>query len=128
MNNSQVATVVKNPPASAGDLRDLGLISGSWRYPGGEHGNPFQYSCLENPLDRGAWWATVHGVSKSKTGLKQLSTHTCTIVFEQVNYKIFFKELFQITFDLSKTRKPYAPVNRKNYLISSAITSKPSLY
>ena len=59
--------VVKNPPANAGDTRDRGSIPGSGRSPGGGHGNPFQYSCLENPMDRGAWQATVHGVTKSQT-------------------------------------------------------------
>ena len=54
---SQVVLVVKNPPANARDLRDAGLISGSGRTPGGGHGNPLQYSCLENPMDRVAWWA-----------------------------------------------------------------------
>ena len=54
--------MVKNPPANAGDIRDLGSIPGSGRSPGGEHGNPLQYSCLENPMDRGALQATVHGV------------------------------------------------------------------
>ena len=49
---------------------DLGLIPGLGRSPGGGHGNPFQYSCLENPMDRGAWWTTVHGVAKSQTRLK----------------------------------------------------------
>ena len=72
---SQVALVVKNPPANAGDLRDASLIPGWGRSPGGRHGNPLQYFCLENPMDRGAWWATVHGVTKSQTGLKQLSKH-----------------------------------------------------
>ena len=67
---------VKNLPANAGDLRDVGLIPGSGRSPEGGRGNPLQYSCLENSMDRGAWWATVHGVSKSQTPLKQLSTHT----------------------------------------------------
>ena len=62
---SQVALMVKNPPASAGDLRDAGSIPGSGRSPGEGHGNPLQYSCLENPMDRGAWWATGHGVAKS---------------------------------------------------------------
>ena len=57
--------MVKNPPANVGDLRDVGLIPGLGRSPGGENGNPFQYSCIENPLDRGAWWATVHGVTES---------------------------------------------------------------
>ena len=56
--------MVKNPPASAGDT---GLIPGSGRFPGGGHGNPLQYSCLENPKDRGAWKTTVHGVAKSQT-------------------------------------------------------------
>ena len=56
--------MVKNPPANARDARDMGSIPGSGRSPGGENGNPFQYSCLENPMDRGAWWATVHGVTR----------------------------------------------------------------
>ena len=56
---------MKNTPAVTGDTGDAGLIPGSGRYPGGGHGNPLQYSCLENPMDRGAWWATVHRVEKS---------------------------------------------------------------
>ena len=67
---SQVALVVKNLPANAGDLRDVGLISGSGRSPGGGHGDPLWYSCLENPMDRGAWQATLHGITKSWTQLK----------------------------------------------------------
>ena len=59
--------VVKNPPANAGDIRDTGLIPVSGRSPGGGNGNPLQYPCLENSMDRGAWWATVHGVAKSWT-------------------------------------------------------------
>ena len=59
--------MVKNPPA---------MIPGSGRYPGEGHGNPLQYSCLENPTDTGAWWATVHGVAKDQTRLKRLGTHT----------------------------------------------------
>ena len=54
---SQVALVMKNSPASAGNLRDVGSTLGSGRSPGGGHSNPLQYSCLENPMDRGAWWA-----------------------------------------------------------------------
>ena len=64
---SQVVLVVKNPTANAGDTRDSGSIPGSGRSPGGRHLNPIQYSCLENSMDRGAWWATVHGVTKSRT-------------------------------------------------------------
>ena len=59
--------IKKNPPASAGDVRDVGLIPGFGRSPGGGHGNPLQYACLENPMDRGSWQATVHGVAKSWT-------------------------------------------------------------
>ena len=58
--------MVKNPPASAGDVAS---IPGSGRYPGGENGSPLQYSCLRNPMDKGVWWATVHGVPKSWTRL-----------------------------------------------------------
>ena len=59
--------MVKNPSANAGDVRDVGSISGSERSPGGGHGDPLQYSCLENPMDRGAWQATVHRVAKNRT-------------------------------------------------------------
>ena len=62
--------MLKNPPANVGDLTDSGSIPGSGRYPGGGHGNPFQYFCLENPMDRGDWWATVHWIEKSQTQLK----------------------------------------------------------
>ena len=72
--------VVKNPPANAGDARDMGLIPGSGRSPGGGHGNPLKFSCLGNPMDRGVWWAAVHGVAKSWIPLKRLSTHACTAV------------------------------------------------
>jgi len=65
-----VALVVKNPPANAGDLRDASLIPGLGRSPGGGHGDPFQYSCLENPMDRGAWRAAVHRVARSQTQLR----------------------------------------------------------
>ena len=59
--------VVKNLPASAGDIRDAGSIPGLGRSPEGGHGNPLQHSCLENPMDRGAWWAAVHRVTNSRT-------------------------------------------------------------
>ena len=62
--SSQVALVVKNPPADAGDIRDVGSIPGLGRSPGGGSDNPLQYSCLENLIDREAWWATIHGSSE----------------------------------------------------------------
>ena len=78
---SQVALVVKNLPANAGNVRGAGLISWLGRSPGGGHGNPLQYSCRENPKDNGAWWAMVHWVTNSWTQLKQLSTHAHSILW-----------------------------------------------
>ena len=72
---SQVALVVKYPLANAGDVRDASSIPGSQRSPGGGQGNPLQYSCLENPVDRRAWRALVHRIAKSRT---RLSDFACT--------------------------------------------------
>ena len=69
-----MATVVKSLPANAGDIKDVGLIPELGGSPGGGHGNPLQYFCMENLMDRGAWQATVHGVANSQTQLKRLST------------------------------------------------------
>ena len=78
--------MIKNPPANAEDIRDLGLIPGSGRSPGGGHDNPLQYSCLENPTDREAWVATVHGVAESQTRLKQFSTQEqCRSLFSRIS-------------------------------------------
>ena len=78
-------SAVKKPPAKARDTRHAGLISGSRRYPGEGNSNPLQYSCLENPIDRGDWQATVHGVTKSQTRLKRLSRHN--------NYSLKIREV-----------------------------------
>ena len=100
--------MVKNLPASAGDIRDMGSIPGLGRSPGEGNGNPLQYSYLENPMDRGSWQATIHGVTKSWTRLKQLSNiaqsdlahvHTQTLPGHDVpifvhDEFVFFKELF----------------------------------
>ena len=67
--------MAENPTAKAGDIRDAGSIPGLGGSPGGGHGNPLQYSCPKNPMDRGAWWATVCRVIKSQTQLNQLSMH-----------------------------------------------------
>ena len=73
---SQLALVVKNLPVNAGDIRDVGTMPGSGRSPEGGYGNELQYSCLENPMDRRAWRATVHRVAKSRTRLSNLAcTH-----------------------------------------------------
>ena len=78
--NSQVVLVVKNPPANAGDKGDVGSVPGLGRSLGGWPGNPLQCSYLENPMDRRAWWATVHAAAKSWTRLKRLSMHTRIIL------------------------------------------------
>ena len=58
------ALLVKNPPANEGDIKNTGSIPWSGRSPGGGHSNPLQYSCLENPMDRGGWWATIHTLAQ----------------------------------------------------------------
>ena len=73
--------MVRNSPANAGDIRDVGSIPGCGKSPEGGHDNPLQYSCLENPMDRGAWWATVHGVAELDT-TKQLSK--CTTLYGDI--------------------------------------------
>ena len=78
---------VKNPYASAGDVRDSGSIPGSGRSPGGVHSNPLQYSCLVNPMDRGPWWATVHGVTKSHTWRRWFSMNTIQWVNRRIQYR-----------------------------------------
>ena len=81
---SQVVLMVKTPPVNAGHIRHTGLIPGLGRSPGGSSGvgcHPLQYACLENPVDRGAWWATVCGVTKSWTRLNQQHTGTVPIIF-----------------------------------------------
>ena len=90
--------VAKNPPLSSGDLKYLGSIPELGRSPGGGHGNPLQYSCLENPMDRKAWPAQVHRVSKSWTGKRRLNKHTCSnlneystmVIMSYFNFLLFF--------------------------------------
>ena len=74
---------------SAGDTGDMGSIPGWERSPGEVNGSPLHYSCLENPMDRGAWWATVHGVSKSWTRLKELTVHTHAHTHTCIFYSMF---------------------------------------
>ena len=70
-------SVVKNLPANEGDTGDLGLIPGLGRSPGEGNGNPLQYSCLENPMDRGAWRATVHRIAKSQDMIERVNNNQC---------------------------------------------------
>ena len=78
---------------SACNSRDPGSIPGSGRSPGGGHGNPLQYSCLENPMDRGVWWATVHRVTHSQTRLKRLSTHSRLHSLHKQNNEVWTLQL-----------------------------------
>ena len=87
---SQVVLVVKNLPANAGDLRVTGLILGSGRSPGGGHGDPLQYSCLENPYGQRSLVGTAHGVAQNQTKLKQLGTHACKYLHTDIR-PVFWK-------------------------------------
>ena len=82
--------MVKNPPANAGDIKDVSFISGSGRSPGEGHGNPLQYSCLGNPMDRGAWQARIRRVTKSWTRPKQLNTQPGLSV-SKISQKVVIK-------------------------------------
>ena len=86
----------KNPPANVGDARDVGLIPGFERFPGGGHDNPFQYSCLGNPMDRGAWWATYRPwVIKSQTPLSNWAhVHNMAIRSTYISYNNFKQHKF----------------------------------
>ena len=91
-------SVVQNLPVNAGDTGDSGLIPGSGRSPGGGNGNPLQHSCLGNPIDRGTWRATVHGVAESDMTERTASTHTCPEIPRLMNliyilYSIFYDNL-----------------------------------
>ena len=77
MGAAKVTLAVKNPPDNTRDTRDMGSIPGSGRSPGGGYGNPLQWSCLENPMDRGAWWATVQG-GHTKSDTTEVTRHTRT--------------------------------------------------
>ena len=106
------SSVGKGSTHNAGYVRELGLIPELGRSPGEGNGNPIQYSCLGNSMDRGAWWATLHGVTKSQTGLKRLSMDTCIHIMthhfsisniHHLRIKIF---VFRPTVSLYLLRKP----------------------
>ena len=84
--SSQVVLMVKNLTANVGDIKDVGSLPRSGRSSGRKHGNLIQYSCLDNPMDRGAWWAMAHRVTKSRPQLKPFSVHTCRL-YTNVNFK-----------------------------------------
>ena len=95
--------MVKNLSANAGDVRDAGLTPGSGRCPGVGNGNPFQYSCLENPMDRGVWWAIVHGVQRVGHD-ERLSTHTS-----------FHRKMYTDNYEAHSTSEDQNKVTDKNH-------------
>ena len=99
--------MVKNPPASAGDGRDAGLIPGSGRSPRGGNGKPLQYSCLENSMDRGVWWATVHGGCRELDTAERLSikvplSHSAYSVYSSSYTHCYFKHSTKFIFKILK--------------------------
>ena len=113
---SQEALVVKIPPANAGDIRDVGSIPGLERPSGEGHGNPPQYSCLENPMDRRGWRATVHGVAKSRTRLRNRAcTHTSSPIHipshfpAQFPKPLFLDAISDNDFDIPSTWVGFLP-------------------
>ena len=94
------SAVVKNLPANAGDVRDLGSIPGSGRSPGGGNGNPLWCSCLDNSMNRGTWWGTVHGVSWRPWGLKEweMTNYTFPLIIHQSKKMIFMIFSFSCIF------------------------------
>ena len=100
----QVALVVKNSPANARDIRNLGSIPWSGRSPRKGSGNPLQYSYLESPMDRGVWWTVVHGVTKGRTRLKQLHTHGFLRDWKVGNLWFLFNSYYNLSFEAVKVR------------------------
>ena len=101
---SQVALVVKNPAANAGDIRDMGSIPGSGRSPGGGHSDSLQCSCLENCMGRRAWWATVHSVAKNRTRLNDLA---CTHATLLTSYTCRWMDILQpLRHTMTQTKPP----------------------
>ena len=99
---------------SACNARDLGLISGLGRFPGEGNGNPLQYSCLENPMDRGAWWATVHGVSKSWTRLSDFTSLSLNTIYN-ISYILRDTKDISCKDDHNKGQKWYGPNRSRRY-------------
>ena len=102
--------MVKNPFASAGELRDAGSMPGSGGSPEGGHGNGLHCPCLENPMDRRAWQITVHGVAKSRTQLQVLSMHACGLVRSQTIPLSSFTHVNSPPSEDRRRRRPYAKV------------------
>ena len=108
-----MALVIKNPPANAGDIREVGSIPESGRSAKEGKGNPLQYSCLENPMDRGVWWAAVHEVAQSRTRLKQVSSSS------GCSYILILQFLFLYKMMSVMNRSFYFLLNNVTYIKAS---------
>ena len=98
---SQVALQVKVLPANSGDLTDVGSVSGLKKFSGGGHGNPLQYSCLQNPRNRGSWWATVYGIAQSQTQLTRLRNSSSRIPWREEPGRLQSKGSHRVGHNLS---------------------------
>ena len=107
---------MKNPPANAGDIEDAGSIPGSGVFPGGGLGNPLQCSCLENPMDSGAWRTTVYRVTKSRAQLKQLNTHTHTHTHTHVCFSYGVVDSQRVKAEFPDSQPPRTPLNKHLFL------------
>ena len=129
-----VALVEKNPPANTGDIREVALIPGSRRSSGVGNGNPLLYFCLENPMDREAWQATVHRVAKSQTRLKRLNIHTHRythiriMVFKIRCASLYFHESFNQDFNLFTFSVINAPFSFNSVILLFAIKNMVMCY
>ena len=110
--------MAKNPPANAEGITDVGSVPGLGRSPGGGHGNPFQYSCLENLMDRGAWWATIHSVTNSQTQLKDTRTCSDSYSFIRLFVQQILIENIQNSRPFSRFQEFTSEQNRQRFLTS----------
>ena len=127
---SQVAQLVKNSPANAGDARDVGSIPGSGRSPGEGHGNPLQYSCLETPMERGGWQATVHWVAESDMTEHARSSSSrlmCMRVTGPIFHRVSGGNGVQILICLTPRPSPSSPGSSLAWDIWNRVTNHASL-
>ena len=121
--SSQLALVVKTPPANAGDVRDVGSTPGPGRSPGGGNGNLLQYSCLENPMDRGAWRATVQRIGLVRLKWLGMDTHP---LYRLLQFTLF-RNLWQCLFPHITTNIVQLTIFHNIYLAASALVGSSSL-
>ena len=113
--------MVNNLPAAVGDPKDLGSIPGLGRSPGEGNDNPLQYSCLENPMDRGAWQATVHGIAETQTGL---NPHACIFIYVCVS--ILFACILHLILSIKNNGMTYKYIQNYQLLLPLMVSVRPA--